>query len=355
MDPKSGYIVAMIGGYDFNKNEFNRAFQACRQPGSSFKPIVYSAAIEQLNYTPATMLLDAPIVYDDPTNAVRWKPSNFESDFKGDVTVREALIHSMNIPAIRTLEAVGATKVAAWAHQLGITRPLNEDMSIALGSSCVTLWDLTHVYALINQGGKRVKSTFLRRVVDRDGRVLEDHSAYYDPWISMKNRIASGYAELFEEREQVMTPETAFITTNLMKEVCRYGTAARAASMGRNIAGKTGTTNDAFDAWFMGFSPELVTGVWVGYDTYEMPMGKYETGGHTALPIWMDFMSAALKGRPNRDYPQPEGIVWVAMDPKTGKRAEGGVSEPFKKGTEPGEGDSEAGPSTGDFMRSPDL
>jgi penicillin-binding protein 1A len=362
MDPKSGYILAMIGGYDFNKSEFNRAFQACRQPGSAFKPIVYSAAMEKIGYTPATILLDAPIVFDDPTSAVRWKPSNFEPEFKGEVTLRDALINSMNIPAVRTLEAVGVRDVADWAHRLGISTKLNEDLSIALGSSCVYLWDLTQVYALLNQGGKRVHPTFIRRVVDRDGHVLEDHSAYYDPWTSLKSRISAGYAALFQEREQVMSAQTAFVTTHLMEEVCRYGTAAHAASMGRNVAGKTGTTNDLYDAWFMGYSPDLVTGVWVGFDTYEAPMDRYETGGHTALPIWMDFMSAALKGRPNKAFPQPDGIVWVPIDPKTGQRAKEGAEnaalEAFKAGTEPTAEAAAAATTptgTGEFFRNQDL
>ncbi len=357
MDPKTGYILAMIGGYDFNKNEFNRAFQACRQPGSSFKPIVYSDAMEKLGYTPSTILLDAPIVFDDPNNEVRWKPSNFEPGFKGEVTLREALINSMNIPAVRTLEAVGAHDVAEWAHKLGISAKLNEDLSIALGSSCVNLWDLTQVYALINQSGQRVHPTFLRRVVDRDGQVLEDHSSYSDPWTSLHRRIAAGYAELFKEREQVMSPQTAFVMTHLMQEVCRFGTAGHAASMGRNVAGKTGTTNDAFDAWFMGYSPDLVTGVWVGFDTYETPMDRYETGGHTALPIWMDYMSAVLKGRPDVPFPQPEGITWVGIDPHTGLRAregaEGAVLEAYKSGTEPA-GEA-AAPAAGEAFRNGDL
>jgi penicillin-binding protein 1A len=362
MDPKSGYILAMVGGYDFNKSEFNRAFQSCRQPGSSFKPIVYSAAIEKLNYTPATVLLDAPIVFDDPTNAVRWKPSNFEPEFKGEVLLREAVFNSMNIPAVRTLEAVGVKDAAAWAHQLGISSKLNEDLSIALGSSCVYLWDLTQVYALLNQGGKRVHPTFIRRVVDRDGHVLEDHSAYYDPFTSLKSRIAAGYAALFQEREQVMSPQTAYVTTHLMQEVCKYGTAARASAMGRTIAGKTGTTNDNYDAWFMGYSPEIVTGVWVGFDTYETPMDRYETGGHAALPIWMDYMSSALKGRPNREFPQPDGLTWVAIDSKTGQRAkagsDNGILEVFKTGTEPTSetaAAAAAAPATGEFFRNQDL
>lgn len=341
IDPRSGYIVAMIGGYDFNKSEFNRAFQACRQPGSSFKPLVYSAALEKLGWTPATLLLDAPLVFDDPENATRWKPSNYDRNFKGDVTLREAVINSMNLPAVRTLEAVGAREAAKWSNHLGISAQLNEDLSLALGSSCVTLWDLTHVYGVFNQHGRKVKSTFLRRVVDRDGRVLEDHSAFYDPWTDLRSRISAGYAQLFEEREQLIDETTAFVTTHLLEQVCRVGTAASARRLGRNVAGKTGTTNDQFDAWFVGYSPELVTGVWVGYDTYETPMGRYETGGRTALPIWIDFMGAALKGRPNSEFSAPEGIVWVNMDPSTGKLAREGalnsVRVAFKAGTEPTE------------------
>lgn len=404
MDPKSGYILAMIGGYDFNKSEFNRAFQACRQPGSSFKPLYYSAALDgqirtdtdprchvkgqtdaekkvcwadtcrdrygswkggvwdadksRCSLTPSTVLFSTNIVTYDESNGKTWKPENFDTNEYGDFPLREALVQSMNLPAIKVLEAVGAREAAAWAHRLGITTPINEDFSIALGSSCVTLWDLTHAYALFNQQGRKVQSTFVRRIEDREGRVLEDHSAYYDPWASLSTRLAAGYGELFIEREQVMDPASAYVTTNLMKEVCKYGTGARAAAMGRPVAGKTGTTNDAFDAWFMGFSPELVTGVWVGYDTYETPMGKYETGGHTALPIWMDYMSAALKGRPIRDFPQPDGVTWAAIDPKTGRPNPGGTfQEAYRSGTEPiADADGKVTPpQVENFFRGQDL
>ena len=180
-DPNSGYVVAMIGGYDFEKSEFNRAFQACRQPGSAFKPLVYSAAIEQRGFTASTILLDAPIVTDDDSTGRRWKPQNYEEEFKGEVPVRLALIHSMNTPAIRTLQAVGVKAAAAWAHNLGITTKINEDLSMALGSSCVYLSDLTGVYASFNRDGRKAKMIYLRRVLDRDGRILEDHSSFYDP------------------------------------------------------------------------------------------------------------------------------------------------------------------------------
>src|SRR3954469_4579787 len=315
-DPNSGYVVAMIGGYDFEKSEFNRAFQACRQPGSAFKPLVYSAAIEQRAFTASTILLDAPIVTDDDSTGRRWKPQNYEEEFKGEVPVRLALIHSMNTPAIRTLQAVGVNTSAAWAHKLVITTKINEDLSMALGSSCVYLSDLTGVYATFNRMGRKAKMIYLRRVLDRDGRILEDHSSFYDPWTWLSDRVAAGYAKLYDVPEQVMAPETAFLMQQLMTEVCKPpGTGGRAAALAKPVAGKTGTTNDLFDAWFMGYTRDLVTGVWVGYDTYESPMDKYATGGHYALPIWLDFMAKALKGVPQGQFEPPsENIVWVNID-----------------------------------------
>src|SRR4051812_47006090 len=340
-DPNSGYVVAMIGGYDFEKSEFNRAFQACRQPGSAFKPLVYSAAIEQRAFTASTILLDAPIVTDDDSTGRRWKPQNYEEEFKGEVPVRLALIHSMNTPAIRTLQAVGVKSAAAWAHKLGITTKINEDLSMALGSSCVYLSDLTGVYATFNRMGRKAKMIYLRRVLDRDGRILEDHSSFYDPWTWLGDRVAAGYAKLFEVPEQVMAPETAFLMQQLMTEVCKPpGTGGRAAALAKPVAGENGTTNDPFDAWVLGDTRGLVDGVWVGYDTYETPMDKYATGGHYALPIWLDYMSKALKGMPQADFEAPsEKIVWVDVDPDTGKRATAETRQPVKeaylKGNEP--------------------
>ncbi|MBS2021042.1 MAG: PBP1A family penicillin-binding protein [Deltaproteobacteria bacterium] len=339
-DPQSGYVEAMIGGYDFNKSEFNRAFQACRQPGSSFKPIIYSAAIEQRNFTASTLLLDAPLVTDDEGTGKRWKPKNFEETFEGEVPVRKALTFSMNTPAIRTLQAVGVRAASAWAKKLGITTPINEDLSMALGSSCVNLWDITNVYALFNKMGKRPRPIFLRRVLDRDGRVLEDHSSYFDPWTTLSDRIAAGYAKLFNPDEQVIKPETAFLITQLMTEVVRFGTGTRALALGKPTAGKTGTTNDLFDAWFIGYTKDLVTGSWIGYDDYAVPMDAYETGGHAALPIWVDFMSRALKGVPQGPFEPPnDNIVWIDIDPETGKRAtastRNALKEAYLTGSEP--------------------
>lgn len=350
VDPNRRYVVAMIGGYDFDASEYNRAFQACRQPGSSFKPIVYSAAIELLGWAVNRVLVDAPVVFDDPDNQLRWKPENFGEDFQGDVLLRTALINSMNIPAVKTLHAVNVKEAAAWAHKLGITTPINEDLSMALGGSCLKLADLVNVYATFNQHGVKVRPFYVRKVQDRFGRTLEDHTSYDDEWATFEDRVAAGYARLFESGERVMKPETAFLITHLMREVVLFGTGAPAQRLGKPAAGKTGTTNDSFDTWFMGFTKDLVTGVWMGYDQYDHPLGKYETGGRASLPVWVEFMKNALAERPQKDFSQPPpeaDIVWANIDPETGKLAPPGakkkVHAPFVRDTEPKETEVEPG------------
>ncbi len=340
VDPWSGYALAMVGGYDFDASEFNRAFQACRQPGSAFKPIVYSAAIEKLDFTPATILTDAPLVFRDEDNS--WKPQNYGEDFKGDVTLRTALVNSMNIPAVKTAEALankfGIQVLADWAKGLGISTPVKLELGSALGSSCVNLWELTNVYALFARFGEKRPSTFVKRVLDRDGNVLEDHADWRDAWVPLESRLAAGFAEVTRPRARAMDEKTAYIMVRLMREVATVGTGARAAALGKPAAGKTGTTNDSFDTWFMGFTHDLATGVWLGYDVNVTPLGRYETGGHAALPIWLDYTKAALAGREQPEFVAPEGIVDVKIDPETGMpvpEAARGVLEPFKKGTEP--------------------
>ena len=340
VDPWTAYVPAMVGGYDFEASEFNRAFQACRQPGSAFKPVVYSCAVEKLDFNPATILTDAPLVYRDTDSS--WKPQNFGQDFKGDVTLRTALVNSMNIPAVRTYEALAAKYGLAvlpdWAKQLGISTPVKLELGSALGSSCVNLWELTNVYALFARYGEKRPGVFVKRVLDRDGSVLEDHSDYRDPWVPFSERLAGGVAEVLRPREQVMDERTAYILVRLMREVATVGTGAQAARLGKPAAGKTGTTNDSFDTWFMGFTYDLATGVWLGYDINETPLGRFETGGHAALPIWLDYMTAALQGRDQPEFEAPAGVVDVRIDPDTGKAvAEGarGIPEPFKQGTEP--------------------
>lgn len=350
VDPKTSYVEAMIGGYDFDASEFNRAFQACRQPGSSFKPLVYSAALEQLEWQVNHVLVDAPVVFDDPSTSLRWKPENFGSNFQGDVLLLKAVKQSMNIPAVKTLHAVGVKPAIEWVHKLGITTRLNEDLSMALGGSCVRLHELTAVYATMNRGGLKFTPKFLRKVEDRFGRTLEDHTDMADDFARFEDRVAAGFATLFEEPERVMNKETAFLINWLMREVVRSGSGARAGELKKPAAGKTGTTNDSFDTWFMGFTEDLVTGVWLGYDQYDYPLGKYEMGGRSSLPIWVDFMRRALRDRPQDEFdtPPPDTrIVMARINPETGKLAapdnKDAIDAPFLEGKEPVEEELEEG------------
>ncbi len=360
IDPARQYMVAMVGGYDFDANEFNRAFQACRQPGSSFKPIVYSGAIELMGYTEGTVLVDSPLVYDDPENQNRWKPENYDEGFKGEVLLKEALTNSMNIPAVKTFidlarflgkknEVIGIQAIGEFAHKLGFSTPINPDYSAALGSSCVYPRELVQVYATINRGGVKKDTYFIRKIEDRFGRMVEDHTAFDDPWAALQDRVAAGYARLYEPGDRVLTAETAFLITDIMRSVVTSGTGAPATRLGKPAAGKTGTTNDSFDAWFTAFTRDLVTTAWVGYDLNPHPLGKYETGGRAALPIWLAYMMRALDGRKQPEFEPPEGVDVLTrrVDKKTGRLAgsenKNAMTLWFKRGTEPTDAEPEKG------------
>jgi penicillin-binding protein 1A len=343
IDPHRQYLSAMVGGYDFDANEYNRAFQACRQPGSSFKPVVYSAALEKLDWTEAHVIVDSPIVENDPEHQVRWKPENYSEDFHGDVLLRTAIINSMNIPAVKTFIAVGIDPMAQWMKKLGLNTPMNRDFSAALGSSCVYPFELAQVYATFNRLGVKKPTYNIRKVEDRYGRTLEDHTAFDDPWASLTDRIGAGYGRLFEPGEQVMSPESAWILTDLLRGVVREGTGTPAQKLGKPAAGKTGTTNDSFDAWFAGFTRDLVTVAWVGYDLNPHPLARFETGGRAALPIWLTYMQRALDGRPQPEFFPPESLQLERriIDTQTGKIASAASKRAatmwFKKGTAPEE------------------
>ncbi|MBX7096971.1 MAG: PBP1A family penicillin-binding protein [Myxococcaceae bacterium] len=367
IDPHRQYLVAMVGGYDFDANEFNRAFQACRQPGSSFKPIVYAGAIEKMGWTEATIIVDSPIVMDDPENQNRWKPENFGEDFQGEVVLRTALVNSMNIPAVKTFialakdlgnknEVIGIQKIGEFAKSLGLSTPINPDYSAALGSSCVYPYELVQVYATLNRLGNKRPTYYIRKVEDRFGRAVEDHTAFDDPWASLQDRIAAGYARLYEPGEQPITKESAYIVTDLMRGVVKEGTGAPAQKLGKPAAGKTGTTNDSFDAWFTGFTKDLVTSAWVGYDLNPHPLGRYETGGRAALPIWLMYMKQALDGREQPEFSPPPGLdlVHLRIDKKTGKVAVPGTKNVadmwFKRGTEPKDESGNGSVDVGNFL-----
>jgi penicillin-binding protein 1A len=223
---------------------------------------------------------------------------------------------------------------------------VKRELGSALGSSCTTLWDLSNVYAVLDRYGEKRPALFVKRVLDRAGLVLEDRVAPNDPWVSLGERLAAAAADVRTERERVMDERSAYMTVHLLHEAATVGTGAQAARLGKPVAGKTGTTNDSFDTWFMGFTRDLVAGVWLGYDKNETPLGRYETGGRASLPIWLHYMQGALRQRPQPEFPVPDGIVVVQIDPRTGEPLEeGGVPEPFKAENPPAAARTEDRPS----------
>ena len=347
VDPLSGMAIAQVGGYDFDDSTFNRVVQACREPGSSFKPIVYSAAIDKLDYTPSTLIDDKPLVFND--EEMRWKPANAGLEFRGELPLRTCLKDSINTPAIRIANAVGIEDIIKNARRLGLQTPLKRELGTALGSSCTTLYDLIHVYTTINQYGVRRPVRFIKRVVDRFGNVLEDYSPSWDPALDLASRLDRAYEALIEPEARALDKQTAFIMISLLQNVVRNGTATRASHTGYPVAGKTGTTNDSFDGWFMGFTPKIVTGAWVGHDKKERPLGVSEYGGRTALPMWLYYMVPTLKDyRGAKTIPveqgsfnPPMGVVRASIDPETGFLARPdsgrGVLEYYRAGTAPTE------------------
>ena len=335
LEPHSGLVKAMVGGKDFQISEFNRAIQSRRSPGSAFKPIIYAAGLDN-GLTPASIFLDSPIVYKDDGNdwSASWKPRNYEQKFYGPTTVRQALIHSRNLVTIKILRQVGIRKVINYARKMGFASTLNADLTLALGSSGVSLMELTTAYGIFANHGRLIKPIFVKRVEDRHGEILEERES-----------VATGGLELSSllppDSKPVISAQTAYIMTSMLADVVKRGTGRRAArALKRPLAGKTGTTNDYFDAWFMGFAPQLVTGVWVGFDELK-PLGRHETGARTACPIWIDFMRAALAEMPPENFKVPEGIVFANIDEKTGLLADvkskKTLFECFKEGTAPTE------------------
>ncbi len=316
IDPRTGAIRAMVGGYDFGRSEYNRAVIAHRQAGSAFKPLIYATALNQ-GSSPSTVVVDAPVVYEEVDSEKIWKPDNYEKRFFGVISLREALIHSRNLATVRLLEKVGIRPVVEFSKSIGITSPLNQDLSLALGSSSVGLLELTSAYGVFANQGIRLDPYSIATVQDAIGHALEQ--------------------TLFEPR-QALSKETAYLITNMLEDVIQRGTGQSAKSLGRPIAGKTGTTNDYTDAWFIGYTPNLAVGVWVGFDDIRT-LGETESGAHAALPIWIEFMTEALKKVQVMPFEIPDDIQFVRVDPSTGLLAadqgDRAVVELFSKGTEP--------------------
>jgi penicillin-binding protein 1A len=312
MDPANGAILALAGGFDFDANKFNHATQAWRQPGSSFKPFIYSAALEK-GFTPATVLNDAPFVLEaTKTGGQLWEPHNYDGKYEGPMRLRTALAKSKNMVSIRLLQAIGPGYAQDYIQRFGFDPKMHPAyLTMALGAGSATPLQMASAYSVFANGGYRVKPWFIARVEDNRGQVL----------YTAKPETAG------VDAERVIDERNAFIMTTLMRDVVRYGTAAKAMSLGRNdLAGKTGTTNDHVDAWFAGFMPKLVGVTWIGFDT-PANLGNNETGSIAALPIWMTYMGKMLKGVPEADLTPPSGVVAVNINPVTGLREPSGASK----------------------------
>ena len=315
LDVPSGGILAMIGGRDFSKTPFNRATIARRQPGSAFKPIVYAYAIEQ-GFSQSKIILDAPVAFKI-RNRKEWEPNNFSNDYKGEMTLRTALALSKNIPAVRLIEMLGPSSVASFAHTMGIESTLHPNLSLALGTSEVKLINLTAAYSVFPNKGELIEPYGVMEILDGKGRLV---------W------------RVKPQKKVVISRESAAVITDMLRSVIQDGTAQKAKVIQRPVAGKTGTTNEFKDALFIGFSPSITTGVWVGQDTLTT-IGKGETGAKAALPIWIEFMQRALLDRPIQYFDIPDDVVKVSIDPSNGllasDNAPNAVKALFKKGTEP--------------------
>ena len=318
IEAETGHVKVMIGGRDYRDSQFNRAYQSRRQPGSAFKPIIYAAALDK-GYTAASVIMDSPVVYEDTQRDFVWKPRNYKEKFYGPTLFREALVKSRNIVTIKILKDIGIDYVINYARKLGITSDIHQDLSIALGSSGLSLLELVKAYSVFSNLGYLIDPVFITKIYDRDGNLLE------------KSKLV---------RKKVIDMSTAYIMTNIMESVVKSGTGWRIRALKRPVAGKTGTTNNLFDAWFLGYTPRYTTGVWVGLDK-EAPLGKGETGSRAASPIWLDYMRNALKGKTIRTFNVPEGIVFAKIDAKTGllpiEESEKTIFECFKEGTVPTE------------------
>src|SRR6202163_2930753 len=338
MDPWTGRVLAWVAGFSFDQSQFNRATQAYRQPGSSFKPIVYSSALDN-GYTPSTVVVDAPIEIDQGESAGVWGPENLSSGkYQGPTTLRNALRLSLNTVTVRLAQDIGMPLIGEYARRFGVYDELPNFLSYALGAGETTVMRMVTAYSMFANGGRRVKSTLIDRIQDRYGHTIFKHDAREcrgceapDGW---KNQPEP---QLVDHREQVLDVMTAYQITSMMEGVVQGGTATVMREVGKPIAGKTGTTSDAKDLWFVGFSSDLVVGLYLGYDK-PRSLGRSAQGGHTAGPIARDFMKFALADKPAIPFKIPAGIKMVRVDPKTGLRAGPGdkaIREAFKPGTAP--------------------
>lgn len=337
MDPHTGRVLAMQGGWTFEGSEFNRVTQAYRQPGSAFKPFIYLAALDH-GFTPTSLVLDGPIVYTDALGRI-WRPENYTDDFLGPSTLRVGIEKSRNLMTIRLAERVGMDTVVDYAKKFGISDKIQPHLANALGSTETTLLRLTAAYGMLVNGGRQIEPHFIDRIQGRRGQTI--YRADARGCVTCGPRIrweGQGIPELSDTRVQIEDPRSAYQMVSIMEGVVQRGTAKRLSDLGRPIAGKTGTTNESRDVWFVGFTPDLVAGVFVGFDT-PRTLGDKETGGSLAVPIFREFMSKALDGTPAVPFRVPSGIRQVLIDARTGHLANYGdpnaIWEAFTEGTEP--------------------
>ncbi len=335
MDPRTGRVLALVGGFSYAESEFNRATQALRQPGSSFKPIVYSAALDN-GYTPASVVLDAPLEIVNADGSV-WRPENYAQEFYGPQTLRRGIERSRNVMTVRLAKDLGMPLVAEYAKMFGIYDNLNPLLAMSLGAGETTDMRMTAAFATMANGGRRITPTLIDRIQDRYGKTVYRHDERICDGCATTEWANQGEPLIIDNREQVLDPMTAYQITSMMEGVVQRGTGTGARRLGRPVAGKTGTSSDYKDAWFVGFTPELAVGVYVGYDK-PRNMGKQATGGEMAVPIFTEFMENALRGKPPTPFNMPTGMSQVWIDPATGVKANGGeaaIYEAFKPGTGP--------------------
>lgn len=380
IDQQTQDVLAMVGGYSFVRNEYNRALQAARQTGSSFKALVYAAALEK-GYNASTKIIDAPLVYKQASGEEGqgdekiWKPSNHGKEFSGEITMRNALVKSLNIPSVKIVEDIGVDFATDFAQRLGIFSKLNPDYTLVLGSSSVTLYEMTKAFSEFGRLGKRTRPMIVKKVIDTKGKVLLENLSLDARFTNEMTQIEEKFAQkrkefeaqdkdaenaspspfFFDDPEQLIRPEVAATITHMLRGTVEdaYGTGGRAAQLGREVAGKTGTTNGYVDGWFIAYSPQIATGVWVGFDK-EQTIGRGEVGGKAALPIWLDYMKAAHAGLPPMSFPIPEGVKIVKVDAESGKLANSAsqrtIMQAYIEGTEPTAAESRSEETT-DYLK----
>jgi penicillin-binding protein 1A len=331
----------MVGGFSFDASVFNRATQAYRQTGSAFKPFVYAAALDR-GYTPSTIILDAPFVLEAHDGQDAWRPENYEEDFAGPATLRFALEHSRNAMTVRVAAAIGMGPIVENAKKFGIKDDMLPVLSMAIGAGETTLLKLTTAYGMIVNGGRKISPAIVDRIQDRKGHAIFRNDQRPCTGCNAEYWANQVEPQIPDEREQVLDPTTAYQLVSLMEGVVQRGTGSAVKAVERPLAGKTGTTNDERDAWFVGFAPDLAVGVFCGFDN-PRHLGKGETGGHVAAPIFRDFMKATIGDKPAVPFRIPPGITFMRVNLKSGQLAsgdddQGTILEAFKEGTQPGSG-----------------